>query len=111
MVGAGYCSRGQLQIKRVAAKAKIHADYFQEEVMRPIYLQDIPQLYGRHASNVQIHMNKPFSHIGKSSQRFYRQMGDEIGIKIIPFPSIPVESPDASPMDFCFFCLLKRGLY
>ncbi|PSN57620.1 hypothetical protein C0J52_00524 [Blattella germanica] len=55
-------------------------------------------------------MNKPSSHTGKSSQRFYRQMGDKTGIKLIPFPSIPVKSPDASPMDFCHFGLLKRGL-
>ncbi|PSN50916.1 hypothetical protein C0J52_05368 [Blattella germanica] len=43
--------------------------------------------------------------IGKSLQRFYRQMADETGIR-----SIPVKSSDASPIDFCFFCLLKRGL-
>ena len=83
MVVADYCSRGQLKIKRVAAKAKIHAVYFQEEVMRPIYLQDIPWLNGRDASNVQIHMNKPSSHTGKSSQRLNHQMGDETGIKVI----------------------------
>ncbi|PSN41355.1 hypothetical protein C0J52_10375 [Blattella germanica] len=110
MVGAGYCSRGQLQIKRVVAKAKIHAVYFQEEVMRPIYLQDIPRLNGRYARYVQIHMDKASSHTAKLSQRFYRQMRDETGIKVIPISLIPVKSPDASPMDFCDFYLVKRGL-
>ncbi|PSN52477.1 hypothetical protein C0J52_11202 [Blattella germanica] len=81
MVGAGYCSRDQLQIKRVAAKAKIHAVYFQEEVMRPIYLQDIPLLYGRDDSKLQIHMDKASSHTAKLWQRFFRQMRDETGIK------------------------------
>ncbi|PSN53632.1 hypothetical protein C0J52_00964 [Blattella germanica] len=74
MVVAGYCSRGQLQIKKVAAKAKIHAVYFQEEVMRPIYLQDIPRLYNRDASKLQIHVDKASSHTAKLWQRFYCQM-------------------------------------
>ncbi|PSN29333.1 N-acetyltransferase 9-like protein [Blattella germanica] len=78
MVVAGYWSRGQLQIKRVVAKAKINAVYFQKT---NIYLQDIPRLYGRDASKLQIHVDKASSHTAKLSQRFYRQMGDETGIK------------------------------
>ncbi|PSN37843.1 hypothetical protein C0J52_20787 [Blattella germanica] len=67
MVVADYCSRGQLQSKTVAAKAQFHAVYFQEEVMRSIYLQDIPRLYDRDASKLQIHMDKTSSHTAKSS--------------------------------------------
>ncbi|PSN45877.1 hypothetical protein C0J52_11031 [Blattella germanica] len=54
-------------------------------VMRPMYLQDIPQLYGRDASKLQIHVDKASSHTAKLWQRFYRQMGDETGIKVQPY--------------------------
>ncbi|PSN58509.1 hypothetical protein C0J52_00799 [Blattella germanica] len=66
MVVAGYCSLGQLQIKRVAVKAKILAVYFQEEVKRPIYLQDIPRLYDRDTSKLHILVYKASSHTAKS---------------------------------------------
>lgn len=36
-------------------------------------------------------------------------MAVETGTKVMPFSSIPVKSPDASPMDFCGFGFWKGG--
>ena len=38
------------------------------------------------------------------------QKGRQTGIRSIPFSEIPVKFPDAAPMDFCAFGLLKRAL-
>ncbi|PSN31897.1 hypothetical protein C0J52_21198 [Blattella germanica] len=102
----GYWFRGQLLIKRVAAKAKVHAVYFQEEVMRLIYLQDILWLNGRDASKLQIHVNKASSRTAKFMAAILPPNGRLIWN---PFLSIPVNSSDASPMDFCDFGLLKEA--
>ncbi|KFM63934.1 hypothetical protein X975_02668, partial [Stegodyphus mimosarum] len=37
-------------------------------------------------------------------------MEQKTGIEAIPFTDIPTQSPDASPMDFCVFGLLKTAL-
>ena len=110
MVVAGYSSRGKLTIRKVASKAKINSVYFQTNIMEPIFREDVPFLYGNEASKVLIHMDKASSHTSKSSRAYYQKMENETKIRVIPFSSIPVKSPDASPMDFCGFGLLKRGL-
>lgn len=110
MVVAGYCAMGQLTIHRVSSKAKINAQYFQTNVLEPIYNSDIPRLYGNQASKVLIHMDKASSHTARSSVAYYERKFEETGIKVIPFSHVPVKSPDCSPMDFCGFGLLKRGL-
>ena len=110
MVVAGYCARGKLKIHRVGKNVKVNAVYFQEKVMDPIFDQDIPRLYGDDSSKVWIHMDKASSHTARSSLRYYSRKSNETGLHVIPFSDIPVKSPDASPMDFCAFGLLKQGL-
>ncbi|KAJ9597789.1 hypothetical protein L9F63_011397 [Diploptera punctata] len=71
MVVAGFCARGKLRIHRVESKAKINEAYFQENVMDPIFDEDIPRLYGADTSKVWIHMDKALSHTARSYQRYY----------------------------------------
>ena len=110
MVVAGFCARGKLPMHRVDSKAKVNALYFQTNIMEPLCRTHIPQLYGSDTRKVWIHMHKASSHTSHSSVAYYRRMATETGVSVIPFSSIPVKSPDASPMDFCAFGLLKRGL-
>lgn len=110
MVVAGYCARGKFIIKRVEGKAKINAQYYQTNIMEPLYNDEIPRLYGTNTRKVWIHMDKASSHTARSSLAYYQQKANETGINIIPFSTVPVKSPDASPMDYCGFGLLKRGL-
>lgn len=110
MVVAGYCARGQLKIHRVAKNVKINAAYYQKNVMDPIFHEEIPRLYSEDTPNVWIHMDKASSHTARSSQDYYHRKAVETGVNVIPFKRIPVKSPDASPMDFCGFGLLKQRL-
>jgi hypothetical protein len=110
MVVAGYSYRGKLKIRRVKKNCKINSQYYQEEILRPIYEQEIPAMYGNDANMVRIHMDKASSHTSRSSLAFYREMEEATGIQAIPFNEVPVKSPDASPMDYCGFGLLKRAL-
>ena len=55
-------------------------------------------------------MDKASSHTSKSTATYLAKKELETGIKCIPFNEIPVKSPDAYPMDFCAFGLLKRAL-
>ncbi|KAJ4427951.1 hypothetical protein ANN_23963 [Periplaneta americana] len=96
MVVAGYCSKGQLKIKRVASTAKVNTVYFQKKMLRPVYVQDIPRVYGRDPSKVYIHMVKASNHTAESSLLFYRQMETETGMNMIPFCGFGLPKRDLS---------------
>lgn len=110
MIVAGYSYNGKLTLHRVDPKAKINSAYYQTNVLQPIYDHDIPRLYGADAQRVRIHQDKASSHTSASTRQFLQRMEQETGIHAIPFTDIPVKSPDAAPMDFCAFGLLKRAL-
>ncbi|GFU57306.1 hypothetical protein TNCV_3634921 [Trichonephila clavipes] len=48
--------------------------------------------------------------ITKLTAAYLAEKEPEIEIKCIPFDEIPVKPPDAPPMNFCAFGLLKRPL-
>ena len=110
VVFAGYCYNGKLIIRRVEKKAKVNSQYYQDEVLTPIYHTEIPALYGRDKNKVWVHQDKASSHTSRSTLAFLQRMEQETGIHAIPLSNIPVKYPDASPMDFCAFELLKRAL-
>ena len=110
MIVAGFCYQGKLLIRKVPSKTKVNSLYYQESVLRHIFEEEIPTLYGSEAKNVWVHHDKASSHTSQSTIRFCQEMKRKTGINTIPFSSIPVKSPDASPMDFCAFGLLKRAL-
>jgi hypothetical protein len=110
MVVAGYSYNGKLPIRRIEPNAKINAAYYQEKVLEPMYRVDIPSLYGSDTRKVGIHQDKASSHTARSTVAYMDRLAAETGIRAIPFHEIPVKSPDASPMDFCGFGLLKRAI-
>jgi hypothetical protein len=110
MVVAGYCHNGKLEIRRVAKNTKINSTYYQTNVLAPLFTQEIPNLYGVEKNKVWLHQDKASSHTSKTTRKYLREMEETTGIRSIPFEDIPVKSPDASPMDFCGFGLLKRAL-
>ncbi|GFS83785.1 uncharacterized protein TNCV_611151 [Trichonephila clavipes] len=56
------------------------------------------------------HINQSSSHTSKSAVVYLAKKESEAGIKCTPLDEIHVKSPDASPLDFCAFVLLKRAL-
>lgn len=110
MIAAGFSYNGKLTLHKVDKNAKVNAAYYQTNVLDPIYRQDIPRLYGTASNQVWIHQDKASSHTAKSTVAYMARMATETGIRAIPFSAIPVKSPDAAPMDYCAFGLLKRAL-
>ena len=110
MVIAGYSYNGKLTIRQVEKNVKVNSAYYQTNVLTPIFREEIPALYGADAIKVWLHQDKASSHTSASTRHFLGEMERETGIHSIPFSDIPVKSPDASPMDFCAFGLLKRAL-
>ena len=78
--------------------------------MHPIFHRDIPSLYGNDAEKVWLHQDKASSHTSRSTAAYLEELTRTTKINVIPFKYIPVKSPDASPMDFCAFGLLKNRL-
>ena len=56
------------------------------------------------------HQDKATSHFSRSNLNFLENLSSETGIRYIPKRHIPVKSPNAAPMDFCVFGLLKRSI-
>jgi len=109
MVVAGYCAKGHLQIRRVAQNAKINAKYYQDNILEPLYREEIPALYGRESGSVHIHQDKASSHTARSTLAYFRRMKEETGISAIPFSDIPVKSPDALPHGLLRLRSLETG--
>ena len=107
MIIAGFCYNGKLIIRRVEKKAKVNSVYYQEKILSPIYLDEIPSLYGSEMNNVWIHQDKASSHTSTSTLRFLEDIEQKTRIHAVPYSDILVKSPDAAPMDFCAFGLLK----
>ncbi|GFS87476.1 uncharacterized protein TNCV_207871 [Trichonephila clavipes] len=64
----------------------------------------------RDIDKVLLPSDKASSRTSKSKAAYSTNKESETEIRCIPFGEIPVKSPDASPMDFSAFCLLKRAL-
>lgn len=110
MIVAGFSYNGKLKIKRVEKNVKINSKYYQEHILSPIFLNEIPSLYPQCHQSVRLHQDKASSHTSKSTVNFLKEMEQKTGIKAVPFTDIPTKSPDVSPMDFCAFGLLKSAL-
>jgi len=110
MVVAGFSYKGKLAIRKVPPNVKINSQFYQREVLDPIFHHDIPSFYGEDLGNVFLHQDKASSHTSRSTTAYLDNLCTETGINVIPFKSIPTKSPDAAPMDFCCFGLLKYGL-
>ena len=75
-----------------------------------MFEEEIPASYGKDIDKVELHMDKAFSHTSKSTTAYLGKKDIERVIKWIPLDEILLKPPDASPMDFGAFGLLKRSL-
>ncbi|UYV65595.1 syd-1 [Cordylochernes scorpioides] len=58
-----------------------------------------------------LHHDKASSHTSNKTQQFLQEMKDTLGLNFIRNSDIPVKSPDASPLDFYGFGMLKQRLF
>lgn len=111
MVVGAMSGRGPLPLIRVPHNVKICAKYYIEEVLRPLLEKEIPKLYGEDTSKVFVHHDAASSHTANITTQYAVELKQKLGITIIPKQEIPVKSPDASPMDFYGFGMLKQALF
>ncbi|UYV79073.1 hypothetical protein LAZ67_17001003, partial [Cordylochernes scorpioides] len=83
---------------------------YQRFLNEPIFLNDIPSIYGKQSNKVWFHHDNVTSHTSSSTQAYLEDLRQRTGINTIPKNRTPVKSPDLAPMDFCIFGCLKRAL-
>ncbi|UYV69955.1 SETMAR [Cordylochernes scorpioides] len=110
MVACSISYEGKLKIRKVERNAKINSEYYQNNILEPIFLNDIPSIYGKQSNKVWFHHDNATSHTSSSTQAYLEDLRQRTGINTIPKNRTPGKSPDLAPMDFCIFECLKRAL-
>ena len=103
--------RGTVPLFRVPPKVKINSQYYVDYVLKPLFQDHLPRLYGKDINKVFFHHDKASSHTADHTMDYLRQMKEELGINYLEKQEIPVKSPDASPLDFFGFGYIKQKLY
>ncbi|GFW67485.1 hypothetical protein TNCV_3391561 [Trichonephila clavipes] len=57
-------------MKRVSSKAKINSLYYQHNILEPIFVEEIPTLYGKDIDKAELHMDKASSDAPKSTATY-----------------------------------------
>jgi hypothetical protein len=111
MVVGGMSGRGPLPLIRIPKNTKISSDTYIEYVLKPLFEIHIPKLYPNEMNKIFFHHDMASSHTSAKTQQFLQEMAIKYGINYIKNKDIPVKSPDASPMDFFGFGLIKQKLF
>ena len=110
MVIGAITGRGTLRLIRVPKKVKVNAQYYIDDVLKPL-LEDLPRLYPGELSKVKVHHDKATSYTARKTKAYATDLKARLGVTIIKNRDIPVKSPDVSPLDFFGFGYLKRRLF
>ncbi|UYV66540.1 TIGD6 [Cordylochernes scorpioides] len=110
MVVGVMTGRGVLPLIKVPSKVKVNSEFYIECVLKPV-IEQLKDLYPREMDKVFLHHDKASSHTSNKTQQFLQEMKDTLGLNFIRNSDIPVKSPDASPLDFYGFGMLKQRLF
>ncbi|UYV73899.1 ANKEF1 [Cordylochernes scorpioides] len=110
MVVGVMTGRGVLPLIKVPSKVKVNSEFYIECVLKPV-IEQLKDLYPGEMDKVFLHHDKASSHTTNKTQQFLQEMKDTLGLNFIRNSDIPVKSPDASPLDFYGFGMLKQRLF
>ncbi|UYV74502.1 PGBD5 [Cordylochernes scorpioides] len=110
MVVGVMTGRGVLLLIKVPSKVKVNSEFYIECVLKPV-IEQLKDLYPGEMDKVFLHHDKASSHTSNKTQQFLQEMKDTLGLNFIRNSDIPVKSPDASPLDFYGFGMLKQRLF
>ncbi|UYV68881.1 K02A2.6-like [Cordylochernes scorpioides] len=110
MVVGVMTGRGVLPLIKVPSKVKVNSEFYIECVLKPV-IEQLKDLYQGEMDKVFLHHDKASSHTSNKTQQFLQEMKDTLGLNFIRNSDIPVKSPDASPLDFYGFGMLKQRLF
>lgn len=48
----------KLKLKKALSKAKVNSFYYDQNILKPIFEEEIPVIYGKDINKVKLHMNK-----------------------------------------------------
>jgi hypothetical protein len=102
---------GTVPLFKVSKNVKINSAYYVNHVLRPIFEIHLPRIYGEELYKVFFHHDKATSHTSRLTEQYLQQMKELHGINYIQKSDIPVKGPDASPLDFFGFGLIKQRLF
>lgn len=107
MAWAGVCSRGKTKLKIIDKGVKVDSKYYVRRVLTPFLDQDVPRLFpGAASRDMVFHQDSAASHTAKNTLEFLKERNVNY---ISPDEWMP-KSPDAAPMDFGIWGILKRRL-
>ncbi|UYV70385.1 hypothetical protein LAZ67_7002806 [Cordylochernes scorpioides] len=110
MVVGVMTGRGVLPLIKVPSKVKVNSEFYIECVLKPV-IEQLKDLYPGEMDKVFLHHDKASFHTSNKTQQFLQEMKDTLGLNFIRNSDIPVKSPDASPLDFYGFGMLKQRLF
>ncbi|UYV68761.1 hypothetical protein LAZ67_6000727 [Cordylochernes scorpioides] len=110
MVVGVMTGRGVLPLIKVPSKVKVNSEFYIECVLKPV-IEQLKDLYPGEMDKVFLHHDKASSHTSNKTQQFLQEMKDTLGLNFIRNSDIPVKSPNASPLDFYGFGMLKQRLF
>ncbi|UYV63658.1 FZD9 [Cordylochernes scorpioides] len=110
MVVGVMTGRGVLPLIKVPSKVKVNSEFYIECVLKPV-IEQLKDLYPGEMDKVFLHHDKASSHTSNKTQQFLQEMKDTLGLNFIRNSDIPVKPPDASPLDFYGFGMLKQRLF
>lgn len=102
--------RGTVPLMKVPSATKINAKYYVDYVLRPLFTEHLPRLYGKEINKVFMHHDKATSHTANFTTAYLNEVSAKLGITYLDKDSIPVKCPDGSPLDFFGFGYLKQQI-
>ncbi|GFU05411.1 hypothetical protein TNCV_3290641 [Trichonephila clavipes] len=70
MIVVGFSNNGKLKINKVSSKAKINSLYYHQNILEPIFEEEIPTLYRKDIGKVELDMDKASNHTSKSTAAY-----------------------------------------
>ena len=107
MAWAGVCYNVKTEIRIIPKGTKVNSEYYIKNVLKPFIEKDVPKLFpGDTAKDIVFHQDSASSHTAKQTLAYLKNKN----IKCIsPVEWMP-KSPDAAPMDFGIWGIIKRRL-
>ena len=106
MAQAGVSSRGKTEIRIIDKGAKVNSKFYINKVLKPFLDKDVPKLFPEGQNAMIFHQDSASSHTSKDTLDFLRKRK----VKFITPEEWMPKSPDAAPMDFGIWGVLKRRL-